>query len=668
MKHIVLLLLLLALTIASPVLTTTEARNSMKPGLVSLGAPGNQRYVPGEIIVRFQSGLSLSPSLQVTFAGESVYGTAMAADQQRLQGLFDALAANTAEPLRMDRQTYRVQFDPYIDAEQLAQVFETDPAVELAQPNYVRQMLLTSNDEAVGQQWALENIQAFAAWDITTGANIPLAILDTGVSSGHPDLAGKVQAGYNAIMGDAYTEDDNGHGTAIAGIMAATTNNGAGIAGVCWGCTIVPVKVLDGNGSGNDATVSDGIRWATDNGVRVINLSLGGQDDSRILREAIDYAVSRGVVVTAASGNEGEQGNPVSYPAAYGNVIAVSATGNTDAVTSFSNTGEYIDLSAPGVGLWTTILDGQYGTPNGTSFSSPHVAAVVGLVLTVRGDLGPSDIQCVLEASADDKGPPGKDAEYGSGRLNARQALELAQGYTTCPLNAPPEPEPQPEPEPMPQPEPDPNGAPSALLPVSPVPTTADMTYFPETQHTLSGEFKRFWETHGGLTVFGYPISEPFVELGDDGNGYTVQYFERHRFELHPQNPAPYNVQITRLGDLILLLQDRSWFTLPKGSPTSGCKFFPTEHNLCEPFLSYWHRYGLEFDGQSGKSEAENLALFGNPISEPQVEEIAPGVFVTVQWFERARFEFHADGQVRLGLLGNELVEARGWRGEQSLP
>jgi hypothetical protein len=142
-----------------------------------------------------------------------------------------------------------------------------------------------------------------------------------------------------------------------------------------------------------------------------------------------------------------------------------------------------------------------------------------------------------------------------------------------------------------------------------------------------------------------------------------VQYFERHRFELHPENAPPYNVQLARIGDDLLRAAGRDWFSFPKGSPSAGCLYFEaTAQSLCEPFLSYWRANGLEFDGRPGKEFAENLALFGQPLSPPQSEEIAPGVTVTVQWFERARFEQHGDGRVLLGLLGNELVGRRGWR------
>lgn len=594
-------------------------------------APAEPGLVAGELIVALHPGASLTdPALARSFA---------------------ALQARVAAPLASGTARYRLRLPPGADLAAAAARLAREPAVAYAEPNRYRHLARVPNDPAYSQQWGLRNIQAAEAWDITTGGPIVVAVLDSGVDGSHPDLAGKLLPGYNAFDGSGDTRDDNGHGTAVAGLIAASSDNGQGVAGLCWGCRILPVKVVRADGSGDDASVAAGIRWAADNGARVINLSLGGPGESQLLREAVVYAAARGIVLVAASGNERQAGNPVNYPAAYPEVIAVGATGNTDRITGFSNSGEHLDLAAPGVGLWTTLPGGRYGPPNGTSFSSPYVAGAAALVLTQRPDLGWADVACILQASADDQGAPGKDAEYGWGRLNAFHAVQLAPGYSGCPLAS----------EATPQPAPGQPAAAAAFLPVPPV-SAPGVRYFPETSHTLRGAFLRYWERQGGLPIFGFPTSEELVEPGPDGRSYTVQYFERHRFELHPENPPPYNVLLARIGDDVLRTTGRDWTSFPRTANQAGCRSFAaTGQTLCEPFLSYWRSNGLEFDGVGGTSFAESLALFGQPISPPQVEETAPGVFLTVQWFERARFEDHG-GQVLLGLLGNELTRARGWR------
>jgi type VII secretion-associated serine protease mycosin len=638
-------------------LCTILAIPTARPAAGVAAAPAashTHAYVAGELLLKLQPGFRLSPQANVAVL-QSARSTYAAAQARSLNSLLRSLGGSQSAPISPGSNTYQLIFERQEDAARLAATLDAHPAVVFAEPNYIRHSMREPNDPVLQEQWALRNIQALQAWDITTGEGIKIAVLDTGVSSSHPDLEGQVLPGHNALFGNDRAEDDNGHGTAVAGLIAARTDNGEGIAGMCWGCAILPVKVLNSRGGGSDAAVARGMRWATDAGARVINMSLGGSGDSQTLREAVEYAHSRGALVVAASGNERQSGNPINYPAAYPQVLAVSGTSNADTVTGFSNTGEHIDIAAPSVALWTTILNDNrdYGPPNGTSFSSPYVSGTAALVFTLRPDLSNDDIRCVLEASADDKGPPGKDAEYGWGRLNAFKAVQLAQNYNGCPLSQPEQPQAAPA-----QP-----GTPDAFAPVPPVPGDANQVYFPETQHTLRGEFKAYWERHGGLPIFGFPISEEFIERSDDGSEYVVQYFERHRFEFHPANSPPYHVQLSRLGATMLETQGRSWYTFPKGEPTPGCLFFEaTGHTLCEPFLSYWRSNGLEFDGSAGTSYAESLALFGQPLSQPQPEEVAPGVWVTVQWFERARFEDHGSQGVLLGLLSSDLTRLRGWR------
>lgn len=181
---------------------------------------------------------------------------------------------------------------------------------------------------------------------------------------------------------------------------------------------------------------------------------------------------------------------------------------------------------------------------------------------------------------------------------------------------------------------------------------------FPETGHCINGRIREYWEQNGGLPVFGFPIAAQQEQL-IEGKPFQVQWFERNRLELHPENARPYDVLLGRLGVDRLQQQGRDWFAFPKSESQAGCRFFAeTGHNVCGDILAAWRANGLEFDGKSGKSEAENLALFGLPLSDAQVEFIE-GKEYTVQWFERARFEVHPENQppynVLLGLLGREV-------------
>ena len=664
--------------------------------------------VAGELILKLQPGATLTAA-----------GRALGPSVDVLNALLRSGGASGAQELGAKSNTYRVRVGAGTDVGRLVAALARQPGVAYAEANHLRTAMRTPNDPVITQQWALADIHAYEAWDITTGGSITIALLDTGVSRSHPDLSSKLLQGYDFYNNDNDPSDDEGHGTYTAGVAAASSDNGTGIAGICWGCKILPIKVLGSRGQGDDATIAQGVRWAVDQGARIISMSLGGPDDTDVMRDAVQYAHERNALVIAASGNGQAEGNAPNYPAAYPSVLAVSATNSNDGVTGFSTTGSFVDIAAPGVGLWSTIWrrdqGDSYGVENGTSASCPHVAGAAALALTLRPDLSADQLAELLELGADDQGAPGKDPEYGYGRLNLLRTVQLAAdpnilsrsaiqgvvtggqaGQVTVSLST------------GQQTQPDGTGfyrfdnlpagaytvavsgpsgvanaqqawlsgtplsvatlnfslAPDASQWFAPVGTPSDgAAYFPETGHTLRGTFLSYWNKHGGLPIFGYPTSEEFVERGEDGRDYTVQYFERHRFELHPENAPPYNVLLSRLGDAILQLGGRNWYDFPKTAARPGCVFFEaTGHSLCEPFLSYWRTHGLELDGRAGKTYAESLALFGAPISEPQVETLSDGQPYIVQWFERARFESHGDAGVLLGLLSNELTAARGWR------
>jgi hypothetical protein len=619
-------------------------------------ASSSSLYLAGEILVRLEPGLLFDGRGRVFVSGAGTAG----GDTRRINRLLASIGVRGAGPLDAGPDTYRVAVSRQADAAALARQLANDPVVIFAEPHYMRQAFRIPDDPGVPRQWALSTINAFDAWEQTTGHDdLLIAVVDTGVLPTHPDLAGKVRPGYNALLDNDQSNDDNGHGTAVAGLIAAHTNNHEGIAGVCWNCSIMPVKVLNQYGFGKDADLARGIRWAADHGAHIINLSLGGAQNSQILRKAVEYAFEQGVLLVASSGNDHQVGNQVNYPAAFPQVVAVGATSNTDALTPFSTTGNHLDLTAPGMGLWTTMLDGTYGSPDGTSYSSPFVSGVAGLVLSLRHDLSNQDVACILYLSADDRGPPGRDPEYGWGRINALRAVQVAQEYHTCPLSPLPL---DPTATEWEQHQPPLREATAAFSPVLTIPTHHNQTYFPETRHTLSGAFYQYWKQQGGLSTFGFPISEEFFATDDVGRLVVVQYFERFRFERHFNQVGSPTVQLSRLGDEALQLRGKNWFTFAAGLPQDDCHYFAeTGHTLCGTFLDYWSRHGLTLDGEPEVSFAESLALFGQPLSEPQIEEIAPGKRVRVQWFERARFEDHGAGGVLLGLLGSEVARARGW-------
>jgi len=218
--------------------------------------------------------------------------------------------------------------------------------------------------------------------------------------------------------------DDVGHGTHVAGVIAALVNNYQGVAGMTWSNPVIPVKVLDETGAGSTYAVAQGIIWATDNGAKVINLSLGNYAEANFLHDAIKYAFDRDVVLVAASGNDSTE--QPGYPAAYPEVLAVSATDTSKNLASFSNFGEYIDVAAPGVNIPSTYPENRYAAMSGTSMASPHVAALAALIRSVNPALKNTEVIDIIRNTAEDLGPKGKDKYFGYGQIDVLKALESA--------------------------------------------------------------------------------------------------------------------------------------------------------------------------------------------------------------------------------------------------
>jgi thermitase len=267
-----------------------------------------------------------------------------------------------------------------------------------------------------------------SAWNVTKGiTDTIIAIVDSGINLNHPEFGGRLVPGYDFINSDDDPSDDHGHGTHVAGIAAAGIN-GIGMVGVCPECKVMPVKVLNQRNGGTWGTVSKGILFAVDNGADVINLSLGASITSTTLISSVQYALDKGVVIVAAAGNMASS-SPF-YPAAVPGVIGVSGTDSQDQYWQVSDYGDYIDVSAPAVNIYSSYHDlantSGYAYMSGTSMASPFVSGLVGLILSRRPDYTVDQVTNLLEKTARDLGDPGRDPLYGFGRVDAHQALVAA--------------------------------------------------------------------------------------------------------------------------------------------------------------------------------------------------------------------------------------------------
>lgn len=306
---------------------------------------------------------------------------------------------------------------------------EADPGLDVVAVEADRPVSIadTGGDPLRPQQWALDALQIESAWSASTGVDVDIAVVDSGVSGDHPDLAPKVCSGVAFLGSDGVARlgqgatDGNGHGTHVAGIAAAGTGDRTGTAGVAPSARIMPVRVLGADGTGSSADVARGITWAVDHGAEVINVSLGGGYSSAV-DLAVDYAERQGVLVVAASGNAGPNGAR-NYPAALDDVLAVASHDQSGAVSSFSTQGDYVDLSAPGSGIISTYPDGRWASMSGTSMATPHVAGAAALLLAAQPELTPAQLRARLRATATDAGAPGFDVAHGWGRLDLLDAL-----------------------------------------------------------------------------------------------------------------------------------------------------------------------------------------------------------------------------------------------------
>lgn len=358
----------------------------------------------------------------------------------------EALAAKSLDILQ---RTFVLTFDPHQDVQNLQEILLRDPNVELAQKNPIYSIQRNLDPFLVqGDLWGIKKVQAEGAWEKSTkGEGIVVAVIDTGVDMVHPDLAENIFTNINEIPENGLDDDangfvddihgwnfvsigndptdDNNHGTHVSGTIAAVGENGIGVIGVAFKSKIMPIKIFPRNGIGSRGAV-ESIVYATDMGADVINTSWGSRttcDESNVLFHALNYAYGRGVTVVSAAMNENEDVanfSPVGCP----NVIAVSATDSSDGKASFSNWGSRIDVAAPGVGIYSSIISGhQYGLMSGTSMAAPHVSGLAALILAQFPTYTNNQVRQLIRSSADDIGARGIDPYFGFGRINAARAL-----------------------------------------------------------------------------------------------------------------------------------------------------------------------------------------------------------------------------------------------------
>lgn len=291
-----------------------------------------------------------------------------------------------------------------------------------------------ANDPYLGSQWHLGTIGAATAWDQSQGAGVTIAILDSGIDASHPDLAARMVAGWNFYDGNSDTRDVHGHGTAVAGAAAATSDNATGVAAVAGKANLMPVRIADANAYAYWSTVAQGLTWAADHGARIANISYNGVAGSSTVASAANYLRGKGGLVVVAAGNDGNDPGFAATTA----MIPVSATNSADQRTGWSNYGAFVALAAPGEGIWTTNRGGGYSAWSGTSFASPVTAGVVALMMARRPDLPNTTIESLLYASARDLGTAGRDANFGHGRVDAAAAVAAAAAAAPAADTTPP--------------------------------------------------------------------------------------------------------------------------------------------------------------------------------------------------------------------------------------
>ena len=639
--------------------------------------------LPGEVLVRFDQPTALalrnelvaatSPDGHTALDEAHLIGARLSPDETRqavpaLADLFDRYALSAADAIYPQLGMWRLKIDPQAAPLTVAQALMERAGVQYAEADYpVYGFSREPNDPYyLNNQAALRQIKAPQAWDISTGSSdITIAVLDTGLAYGHPELGNKIiyERGKNFVAEPAneFAWDDNGHGTFVAGVAAADTNNGLGIAGVSWGAKLISVKVLDEGEQGSIATLSMGLAYVANQPVNIANMSTGGPVRSKIMEDVAQNAYDKGLIMVAAAGNSGKP--EFNYPAAFDTVIAVGASNEFDQPADFSTYGPFVSLVAPGVDIfslnWASGRDYASGEV-GTSFSCPFVAGAVALMLSVNPGLTPAQVRNILENTTDP--------------------------LTVSPSTGPATP------------------SDATTIGSTPVPTALPAFGQPTTSAAISGNSlgrafnpKTGWgrlnvyaavlaASNGDLPpsrrnaitglISGLPspqeatiILEPGDERFPDATGqyhfnnlppgkYSLTILSRKynlktttfSFTFQSQNAEKiaFGYDFTNeLGRLYSTQQPIGAFAPVAQKPTdTAILYFPDGHTLGGPFRTFWEKQG-------------GLPIFGYPISEELQEN-----GLTVQYFERAVLEYHAEyaltrSQVQPRLLGTLFAQSR---------
>jgi hypothetical protein len=431
---VVLFLLLPCLAFAEePIRTTTDP------------AGGAMEFEAGEIIVKFRESIS-ETSIQSLLLAEGV----TILDKMDNLGLI-LVSVPKGQELEKIEELKRNPLVEYAEPNGVVQIADTI-AVEfrysLGAPDVI------PDDPHYDGQWNLPQIEAPAAWDITTGSSeVVIAFVDSGVDLDHPELRDKIWTNPKEIPGNEIDDEGNGfaddvhgwdwanwdgepqddywHGTFISSIAAAETNNGDGMAGVSWGAKIMPIKVFDDQWYSKLWHITGGIEYAADNGAKIINLSwrLTGTEYPQALQNAVDYAHSKGILVVAAAGDSFDSSKK--YPAALDHVVSVAATDGDDGHPDFSTYNEKVDVAAPGVDILgiASPLGFEYGRLASTEAAAPHVSGLAALIWSVNPTLTPDEVESIIESTAIDLGEDGRDDKFGHGRIDAGAAVMTTTHY-----------------------------------------------------------------------------------------------------------------------------------------------------------------------------------------------------------------------------------------------